>query len=207
MRRCVFLDRDGVINVSPATGEYVLSWSEFQILPEIVDWIRLFNALGFLVIVITNQRCVARGLLRLDELAAIHQQMCDTLAERGARIDAIYACPHDVGCCDCRKPLPGLIRQAEACWSINLQESLFIGDMDTDEQLAETCGLRFARMSLGRIQYFRAPAVGSSVLGTTDDSARDAGQYAPVQAACPDGRKMPGQPPAEFNIPNQIGDS
>ena len=155
MRRCVFLDRDGVINVSPPTGEYVLSWDDFRILPEIVDWIRLFNALGYLVIVITNQRCVAKGLLRLEDLKAIHQQMCETLDEQGAHIDAVYACPHDTGCCECRKPLPGMIRQAEADWPINLAESLFIGDMDTDEQLAATCGLRFARVSQGRIQYFR----------------------------------------------------
>jgi hypothetical protein len=60
MRQGVFLDRDGVINVKPKPGEYIRSWEEFQLIPEVVDWIRLFNALGLPVIVVINQRGVAR---------------------------------------------------------------------------------------------------------------------------------------------------
>ena len=56
MRRCLFLDRDGVINAAPQVGEYIRHWDEFRLLPEVVSWIRLFKAAGFLAVVLTNQR-------------------------------------------------------------------------------------------------------------------------------------------------------
>src|SRR6476469_765220 len=74
-RRCVFLDRDGVINVAPPPGEYVRRWEEFRFLPGVADWIRLFNALDLLVIVVTNQQGVAKGLVRPEDLTTIHRNM------------------------------------------------------------------------------------------------------------------------------------
>src|ERR1017187_8781169 len=61
MRRCLFLDRDGVINAAPPVGEYIRHWDEFRLLPEVVSWIRLFKAAGFLAVVLTNQRGIALG--------------------------------------------------------------------------------------------------------------------------------------------------
>jgi len=150
-RRCVFLDRDGVINAAPAAGEYILRWEEFRFLPGISDWIRLFNALGGLVIVVTNQRCVALGLLPTGELDEIHRRMRDELAQMGARLDDVLCCPHEEGTCDCRKPKPGLIEQACGKWEIDLEGSLLIGDSDTDRELARRTGLRFVRVTNGRI--------------------------------------------------------
>ncbi len=150
-RRCVFLDRDGVINAAPPAGEYILRWEEFRILPGISDWIRLFNALGILVIVVTNQRCVALGLLAAAGLDEIHCRMRDELARMGARLDDVLCCPHDEGTCDCRKPKPGLIDQACGKWEIDLEGSLLIGDSDTDRELAQRTGLRFVHVKDGRI--------------------------------------------------------
>jgi D-glycero-D-manno-heptose 1,7-bisphosphate phosphatase len=79
-RPCLFLDRDGVINQPAAEGDYINSWSEFHFLPGIADWIRLFNALDFLVIVVTNQRGVALGVTDLDKLEEIHRNMIHELA-------------------------------------------------------------------------------------------------------------------------------
>src|SRR5439155_2961276 len=79
-RPCLFLDRDGVINVKPPEGEYVRRWEEFQLIPAAVDWIRLFNAAGFLVVVVTNQRGVALGLMTLADVADIHARMTAELA-------------------------------------------------------------------------------------------------------------------------------
>jgi histidinol phosphatase-like enzyme len=59
MRCCVFLDRDGMINFKPESKAYIRTWVEFRLIPSVVDWIRLFNALDLLVIVVTNQRGVA----------------------------------------------------------------------------------------------------------------------------------------------------
>jgi D-glycero-D-manno-heptose 1,7-bisphosphate phosphatase len=150
-RRCVFLDRDGVINVKAPPGQYINTWDEFRLIPEIVDWIRLFNALDLLVVVVTNQRGVARGVTSETALEEIHGQMLSELARRGARIDAIFVCPHEADTCDCRKPEPGLVYRAQGRWDIDLPESLLIGDSDTDAQLAARCGLRFIRVAEGRI--------------------------------------------------------
>jgi D-glycero-D-manno-heptose 1,7-bisphosphate phosphatase len=161
-RRCIFLDRDGVINVKPPEGEYVCRWEEFQFLPGIADWIRLANALGYLVIVVTNQRCVARGLLRSEDLDAIHARMVAELAQAGARIDDIFVCPHEEGTCECRKPRPGLVRKAQQQWNIDLAGSLLIGDSDCDEKLAAVCGLPFIRVGQGRFQEIVLPRRGEA---------------------------------------------
>lgn len=150
-RPCLFLDRDGVINVKPADGAYVRDWSEFRLIPAIVDWIRLFNTAGFLVIVVTNQRGVARGIVRPEDLDEIHDRMIKELAARSARIDDVFVCPHEEGTCDCRKPRPGLIRDAQRRWDIDMERSLLVGDSECDRQLAANCGLRFLRACDGRI--------------------------------------------------------
>ena len=150
-RRCVFLDRDGVINEKPALHEYVRNWNEFRFLPNIEDWIRLFKALGYLVIVITNQRGVARGLMSLADVEEIHRNMMAELARRGAVIDDIFYCPHQDGECDCRKPLPGLVTQAQRKWDLDLTTSLLIGDSDADAALASRCGIPFLRAEGGKL--------------------------------------------------------
>ena len=151
MRRCVFLDRDGVINEKAAPHEYIRNWSEFRFLPNIADWIRLFNALDFLVIVVTNQRGIARGIMTRESVDEIHRVMIAELAARGARIDDVFLCPHEENACDCRKPKPGMVMEAKAKWNIDLAGSLMIGDSDDDEALALECGVRFLRAIEGRI--------------------------------------------------------
>lgn len=143
-RRCVFLDRDGVINVKAAPGDYICRWSEFRFVSGIVNWIRLFKALGFLVIVVTNQRGVARGSISPTDLEEIHRRMCEELERAGAPVDGVLCCPHDEGVCACRKPLPGLVFDAERQWNIDLSSSLLIGDSDIDRQLAQNCEMSFA---------------------------------------------------------------
>jgi len=150
-RRCVFLDRDGVINEKAPPHEYVRSWTDFRFLPNIVDWIRLFNVLGYLVIVISNQRGVARGIMSAADVEDIHRRMTAELATQGAILNDIYYCPHEEGECDCRKPRPGLVLQAREKWDIDLAESLLIGDADSDAELAMNCGVRFLRVEGGRI--------------------------------------------------------
>lgn len=150
-RRCVFMDRDGVINERAALHEYIRDWREFRCLPNIADWIRIFNVLDFLVIVVTNQRGIARGMMTRDAVDEIHHRMIAGFAARRARIDDVFVCPHEEGSCDCRKPKPGLVLQAQAKWNIELGASLLIGDSDEDEALAFTCGMRFLRVHGGRL--------------------------------------------------------
>jgi D-glycero-D-manno-heptose 1,7-bisphosphate phosphatase len=150
-RSCVFLDRDGVINVKPAPGQYIRNWGEFQFLPGIVDWIRLFNALGVLVIVVTNQRGVALGMIAEADLAAIHRNMVAELASLGAVVDDVFCCPHEEDECECRKPKPGLILKAAQKWEVDLAQSVFIGDNESDQQLASNCGIPFLGAANGRL--------------------------------------------------------
>lgn len=144
-RGCVFLDRDGVINEKAPPNDYIRDWSQFRFLPNIIGWIRIFNALDYLVIVVTNQRGIARGFMSREAVDAIHANMAGELARAGAQIDDVFVCPHENDTCDCRKPRPGLVVQAKAKWDIDLERSLMIGDSDDDEGLARACGLRFLR--------------------------------------------------------------
>jgi D-glycero-D-manno-heptose 1,7-bisphosphate phosphatase len=150
-RPCAFFDRDGVINRNAAPGEYIERWSDFEFIPAAGDWIRIFNALGYLVIVVTNQRGVARGRMTASEVDDLHERMRAQLAEAGARIDDVFYCPHEENACDCRKPAPGLIEQAAAKWDIDLTRSVMIGDSWRDAELAARCGLRFLQADRGRI--------------------------------------------------------
>jgi histidinol-phosphate phosphatase family protein len=151
MRRCVFMDRDGVINVAPRPGEYIRSAEEFHLIDSAVDWIRIFNALDLLVVVVTNQRGVARGLMSLEDLEKIHRKMSSELAARGAHLDDIFYCTHEEDACACRKPRPGMVLEAAAKWDIDVSCSLMIGDSARDRKLAEACGMRYISVDSGRV--------------------------------------------------------
>jgi D-glycero-D-manno-heptose 1,7-bisphosphate phosphatase len=150
-RRCLFLDRDGVINAAPPKGEYISRWDDFRLLPEVISWIRLFKAAGFLAIVVTNQRGIALGLYTEADLHALHTHLRAALAAQGAMLDDIFYCPHAEDACDCRKPRPGLILAAQRKWDVDLAASLLIGDSSRDRQLAERCGIPFALVRDGRV--------------------------------------------------------
>ena len=84
-RRTVFLDRDGVLNEKAAEGDYVKHWSEFRFLPGVVDALIELKKLGFLLVVVTNQRCVAKGIVSEEELHGIHTSAWRTSSPPGER--------------------------------------------------------------------------------------------------------------------------
>jgi len=130
--KAVFLDRDGVIN-KKIKGDYVKSWEEFEFLPGVKEAIRLLNQTQFKVIVVTNQACIGKGIIKEEQLQQIHQQMIQELKENGSYIDAIYYCPHRVeDNCNCRKPKPGMLEQAGKDFKIDFKNSWLIGDEDKD---------------------------------------------------------------------------
>lgn len=142
MRKTVFLDRDGVINVPAAEHDYIKSWAEFAFLPGVPAAIRALNEAGYLVLVVTNQRGVARGLMSLAAVDEIHRRMCQALEEIGARIDGIYVCPHEAGRCSCRKPDIGLFLQAERDFAIDKADSWMVGDSGSDAAAGARYGVR-----------------------------------------------------------------
>lgn len=145
MSRAAFLDRDGVINQKPPEGQYVTRWEDMHFLPNVARGITLLNQAGFHVIVVSNQRCVAKGLITIKDLDSMHRRMCDKLAEAGAIIDAVSYCPHEKQPpCDCRKPAPGLLLTAARTHQIDLTASWMIGDSDIDVVAGKNAGCKTA---------------------------------------------------------------
>jgi D-glycero-D-manno-heptose 1,7-bisphosphate phosphatase len=149
--KAVFLDRDGVINRKAAEGDYVTRWHDFQVLPGVVEGIAQLNRAGFCVIVVTNQRCIAKGLMTTTELELMHQRMTEVLALGGATIDAIYYCPHETEPpCRCRKPAPGMLLDAGRDHRIDFSASWMIGDSDADIEAGKNAGCKTAKLSVGK---------------------------------------------------------
>jgi histidinol-phosphate phosphatase family protein len=143
----VFLDRDGVINQKPPEGGYVTCWEDFQILPGVIEGIAQLNRAGFRVIVVTNQRCIAKGLMTIVELESMHERMLEFLAQAGATISAIYYCPHEMEpVCRCRKPAPGMLLDAAREHGIELRASWMIGDSESDIEAGKNAGCKTARL-------------------------------------------------------------
>lgn len=152
--RAVFIDRDGTLNEDIG---YVSAPDELVLYPWAAEAVRLVNDSGFRAIVITNQSGIARGMYTEQTLGAIHARMIEELAREGARIDAVYYCPHhpEIGdahyrvTCDCRKPRTGLLDAAAREHNIDLTRSFVIGDKSSDITLAENAGARSALVLTG----------------------------------------------------------
>ncbi|MCZ6517654.1 MAG: D-glycero-beta-D-manno-heptose 1,7-bisphosphate 7-phosphatase [Gammaproteobacteria bacterium] len=147
----VVLDRDGVINAD--SPDYIKSPAEWHALPGSLDAIARLCASGFTVVVATNQSGVGRGLFTEQTLAQIHDEMLRQVSEAGGHIAAVFVCPHapDAGC-DCRKPLPGLMRQIEQQFGTTLQGAPAVGDSarDIDAAVAVTARPILVRTGNGR---------------------------------------------------------
>ena len=144
----VILDRDGVLNKKPAQARYVRSWSEFEWLPGAKEALRLLKEAGYRVIVVSNQAGVGRGEMTEDALHQIHDLLKSETTEGGGEIEAIYYCPHDWDAgCECRKPAPGMLFQAQRDFSLDLTGTVLVGDDERDALAAERAGCCFARVS------------------------------------------------------------
>ena len=161
MVKAVFLDRDGVINRKAAEGQYITCWEEFQFLPKVPEAIVALNRLKYSVIIVSNQRCVAKGLLTVEVLDKIHRRMLEHLSAFDAHVKAVYYCPHDThDRCSCRKPAPGLLLQASRDHAIDLSRSWMVGDSDTDVQVGKSAGCKTVRIvGTGTT----APAIGADI--------------------------------------------
>ncbi|MDE3126164.1 MAG: HAD-IIIA family hydrolase [Bacteroidota bacterium] len=137
----LFLDRDGVINAEKE-AEYILSWSEFIFLPGVQEALALLNPLFKRIIVVTNQKCIGKGLLTEAELHLIHSNMLLEIQKNGGRIDQIYYCPDMSDDSPNRKPAPGMAYQAKANDPlINFSKSIMIGNKLTDMAFGKNTGM------------------------------------------------------------------
>ncbi|PIQ84378.1 MAG: histidinol phosphate phosphatase [Candidatus Omnitrophica bacterium CG11_big_fil_rev_8_21_14_0_20_63_9] len=137
----IILDRDGVLNRRPPKAEYVRSWEAWEWLPGALEALRLLKEAGCRIIVVSNQAGVARGVMTAADVEAIHERMRADVRSAGSSIDAVYYCPHgwDEGC-ECRKPKPGMLHQAQRDFHLDLSRTYFIGDDERDGQAADAAG-------------------------------------------------------------------
>ena len=139
-RRAVFLDRDGTI--AEEVG-YLNHLSRFRIYPFAAAAIRRLNQAGVPVVVVTNQSGVARGFFPEELVHRVHQHMSAELGASGARLDAIYYCPHkDEDDCGCRKPRPGLLERAAREHHLELPGSSLVSDRYADLEMGHQVGCR-----------------------------------------------------------------
>lgn len=157
-QKCIFLDRDGTLNVF---GDFVTKAEKLELMPDAGESVKLINKSGYLAIVITNQPVVARGETTFDELHRIHNKLEDLLGKEGAYLDDLYFCPHHPArgfegeipelkiVCDCRKPKIGLLLRAQSRYNIDLSASWFIGDTRQDVQTGINAGCRTILLTCG----------------------------------------------------------
>jgi len=141
LRRFVFLDRDGVVNVE--RGEYTTTVEQWEWAEGSLEGIRRLTAAGFEICVITNQACIAKGIQTEAGLTELHEYMLDAVRRSGGDILRIYHCPHTTGDgCSCRKPLPGMLLKAAADFNIPLSKTFIIGDSLRDMEAGRRAGTR-----------------------------------------------------------------
>lgn len=145
-QRALFLDRDGVINVNHG---YVHTAEATDWVPGIFELCRAAVAQGYVLIVVTNQAGIGRGLYTAQQFETYTRWMLDQFAQRGTPLLAVYHCPHHptagIGLyqqdCECRKPAPGMLAAAARDYAVDLQQSVLVGDKCSDMQAGRSAGV------------------------------------------------------------------
>jgi histidinol-phosphate phosphatase family protein len=147
-KQTVILDRDGVLNKKPPRAHYVKSWDEWEWLPGSLQALRLFHEAGYRVVIVSNQAGINRGEMSIADLDRIHARMKAEVEQAGGHIEAIYFCPHDWDeGCECRKPRPGMLFQAQREYHLDLSRTLFVGDDERDAMAADAAECQFAMVT------------------------------------------------------------
>ena len=165
MKKAIFLDRDGTLNVDVG---YLHQLKDLELFPYTVDALRLLKRAGYELIVVTNQSGMAQGLIAPGFVEICHDEMRRRLQAGGADLDALYFCPHHPGGsvpalsieCRCRKPSPGMIEDAVRDLGIDPTQSWVVGDKWLDVQLGHAAGTKsiLVRTGWGAQQEQDCPA-------------------------------------------------
>ena len=137
----IFLDRDGVIIEN--RDAYVRSWDDVSIYPQALQALAAFRNAPFYFVIVTNQSAVGRGIISQQEAEAINTQLVKEITLAGGRIDAVFMCPHAPAAgCQCRKPEPGLFHLAAQKLSVDINNSIMVGDALTDLVAAQNAKIK-----------------------------------------------------------------
>ena len=139
MKKAIFLDRDGVINVDRG---YVYKIDDFEFFPDVMTTLKYFQQRKYLLFIITNQSGIARGYFSQQDLEKLNAFMIDEFAKNDITISKIYFCPHlpDENC-ECRKPKPKMLLDAKNEFDIDMKNSWMIGDKESDMKAGQNAGL------------------------------------------------------------------
>jgi D-glycero-D-manno-heptose 1,7-bisphosphate phosphatase len=140
-QKALFLDRDGVINKD--TG-YVSAVQEFEFINGIFELCRCFQEKGYIIVIVTNQSGIARGLYSEEDFASLSKWMQNAFAKEGIEIAKVYHCPHHPeisGTCTCRKPEPGMLLKAIEEFDIDPSLSALVGDKPRDIEAGRRAGI------------------------------------------------------------------
>jgi D-glycero-D-manno-heptose 1,7-bisphosphate phosphatase len=171
-RRAAFIDRDGVLNEERA---FVHRIEDFAFVPGAVEALRLLRRAGYLLVVITNQSGIARGLYSESDYLVLTEHMREQLAAAGVTLDAVEYCPHLPDApvdryrveCDCRKPKPGMLKRVIEALDIDPAASFLVGDRLSDIEAGRAAGI--GRCLLVRTGYALPEDVVSRADGVYDD--------------------------------------
>lgn len=159
-QKCIFLDRDGTVNRHRGL---ISNPEQLELEPEAAEAIKLLNSSGYLIIIVTNQPVVARGMCSVEDVITIHNKLKTLLGQRGAYLDDILFCPHhpDKGypeenpdykiSCHCRKPEIGMLEECASKYNIDLEKSWVVGDTTTDIQTGINAGTHTALVLTGEM--------------------------------------------------------
>lgn len=141
MNKALFLDRDGVINIDK---RHLYLKEEFVFTPGIFDLCKKYLEAGYIILVITNQAGIAKGLFTKEDFLKLTDWMNGQFLNNGVIISKVYYCPHHpdiTGFCECRKPNPGMILQAVKEFNLDISECVLIGDMESDIEAGRKAGI------------------------------------------------------------------
>ena len=173
-RPCIFLDRDGIINVNMDSKPTV---KDFRLIDGVADAIKKINATDYLSVVVTNQPMIAKGFITFKDVENIHKKMETLLGANGAFLNAIYYCPHhpEKGFdgeiaelkidCDCRKPKSGMLIKADKDFNIDFEHSWIVGDSERDLIAGKNVGCKTIYISNSNSNYadYRAKNLSDAV--------------------------------------------
>jgi D-glycero-D-manno-heptose 1,7-bisphosphate phosphatase len=171
--RAVFLDRDGTVMEDSG---FVHEPGKVRLLPGAAEAIKQLNDAGFLVITVSNQSGIARGLYTAADYEAVQQRLGALLTAHGARLDGAYFCPHHprfTGPCECRKPGVKLFRDAARALDIDFSRSWWVGDRLSDVQPASALGGKAILVATreGNLDQGQARATGVTVVANLTEAA------------------------------------
>jgi len=147
LKQGLFLDRDGTL-IRPEP--YLADPDKVVLLPGAAAALRVLKELGFLLILVSNQAGIRRGLIDPDQAARVHQRFTDLLAQEELTLDGVYYCPHAPwDACACRKPAPGMLLRAARELAVDLGRSFLVGDAESDVGAALAAGVTPIRFRPG----------------------------------------------------------